>query len=214
MTGDNTQEVDDLVAETVGTFQSFGFTEYEAKCFVALARIEAGTAKEVSDVSGVPRARVYDCMDGLAERGIVDVANASPRRFRAADTGEVVDVLRRGYDRRLDRLEEYLGRLEPPGETDDDGGVWMTEGDEEVSERAESLIRSAEGELLLAVAVEGLLTEDVRAALTDAADRGVAITAGFEFDVPVRFDTDVLDVTLDLERLGSITSIPLVEIRR
>lgn len=43
---------------------------------------------------------------------------------------------------------------------------------------------------------------------------GVAITAGFAFDVPVRFDTDVLDVTLDLERLGSITSIPLLEIRR
>jgi hypothetical protein len=33
--------------------------------------------------------------------------------------------------------------------------------------------------------------------------------AGFEFDVPVRFDTDMLDVTLDFERLGSITSIPL-----
>ena len=42
---------------------------------------------------------------------------------------------------------------------------------------------------------------------------GVSITAGFEFDVPVRFDTDTLDVTLDLERLGSITSIPLLEIR-
>jgi len=27
-------------------------------------------------------------------------------------------------------------------------------------------------------------------------------------------DTDALDVTLDLERLGSITSIPLLEIRR
>ena len=43
---------------------------------------------------------------------------------------------------------------------------------------------------------------------------GVPITAGFEFDVPVRFDTDMLDVTLDIERLGSITSIPLLEIRR
>ena len=43
---------------------------------------------------------------------------------------------------------------------------------------------------------------------------GVAVTAGFAFDVPVRFDTDALDVTLDLERLGSITSIPLLEIRR
>ena len=43
---------------------------------------------------------------------------------------------------------------------------------------------------------------------------GEAVTAGFEFDVPVRFDTDALDVTLDLERLGSITSIPLLELRR
>ncbi len=43
---------------------------------------------------------------------------------------------------------------------------------------------------------------------------GIAITAGFEFDVPVRFDSDALDVTLDIERLGSITSIPLLEIRR
>jgi uncharacterized protein (TIGR02217 family) len=43
---------------------------------------------------------------------------------------------------------------------------------------------------------------------------GVIIRAGFEFDVPVRFDSDSLDVTQDVERLGSITSIPLLEIRR
>lgn len=43
---------------------------------------------------------------------------------------------------------------------------------------------------------------------------GVTVRAGFEFDVPVRFDSDTLDVTIDIERLGSITSIPLVEIRR
>lgn len=43
---------------------------------------------------------------------------------------------------------------------------------------------------------------------------GVVITAGFTFDVPVRFDSDMLDVTLDVERLGSIPSIPLLELRR
>uniref|UniRef100_UPI004048B9ED phage distal tail protein, Rcc01695 family n=1 Tax=Yoonia sp. TaxID=2212373 RepID=UPI004048B9ED len=43
---------------------------------------------------------------------------------------------------------------------------------------------------------------------------GVIVRAGFEFDVPVRFNSDTLDVTLDFERLGSITSIPLLEIRR
>jgi len=50
--------------------------------------------------------------------------------------------------------------------------------------------------------------------LNTAPGAGMVITAGFEFDVPVRFDTDTLDVTLDIERLGSITSIPLLEIRR
>ena len=47
-----------------------------------------------------------------------------------------------------------------------------------------------------------------------APGNGVIVQAGFEFDVPVRFDTDMLDVTLDIERLGSISSIPLLEIRR
>jgi len=49
---------------------------------------------------------------------------------------------------------------------------------------------------------------------TTAPANGVVVSAGFEFDVPVRFDTDQLDVTHDLERLGSITSIPLIEVRR
>jgi uncharacterized protein (TIGR02217 family) len=42
---------------------------------------------------------------------------------------------------------------------------------------------------------------------------GAAVTAGFEFDVPVRFDADRLEVNLDGFRHGSIPSIPLVEVR-
>jgi hypothetical protein len=43
---------------------------------------------------------------------------------------------------------------------------------------------------------------------------GHEVWAGFEFDVPVRFDTDMIDVALKFERLGSINSIPLIEVRR
>ncbi len=49
---------------------------------------------------------------------------------------------------------------------------------------------------------------------TTAPASGIIVRAGFEFDVPVRFDSETLDVTLDFERLGSITAIPLLEIRR
>jgi len=42
---------------------------------------------------------------------------------------------------------------------------------------------------------------------------GAAVTAGFEFDVPVRFDTDSLAINLANFRAGEIPSIPIVEIR-
>jgi uncharacterized protein (TIGR02217 family) len=42
---------------------------------------------------------------------------------------------------------------------------------------------------------------------------GAVITAGFEFDVPVRFDTDRLEINLEGFGHGSIPSVPVVEIR-
>jgi uncharacterized protein (TIGR02217 family) len=41
---------------------------------------------------------------------------------------------------------------------------------------------------------------------------GQAITAGFQFDVPVRFDTDQLNITAEDQRLAK-AEIPLIEIR-
>lgn len=42
---------------------------------------------------------------------------------------------------------------------------------------------------------------------------GEAVTAGFRFDVPVRFDTDYLEVDLSAFTAGAIPKIPLVEIK-
>jgi uncharacterized protein (TIGR02217 family) len=42
---------------------------------------------------------------------------------------------------------------------------------------------------------------------------GSAITAGFRFDVPVRFDTDYLEIDLSAFAAGAIPKIPLVEIK-
>lgn len=49
--------------------------------------------------------------------------------------------------------------------------------------------------------------------LTTAPGVNAEITAGFEFDVPVRFDTDFLNVTISGFEAGEIPSIPVVEIR-
>ena len=43
---------------------------------------------------------------------------------------------------------------------------------------------------------------------------GEIVSAGFEFDVPARFDTDLLEINLAAFEAGEIPDIPVVEVRR
>ncbi|WP_436640020.1 phage distal tail protein, Rcc01695 family [Microbaculum sp. FT89] len=52
-----------------------------------------------------------------------------------------------------------------------------------------------------------------RVAFVSPPEVDASVTAGFEFDVPVRFDTDVIGVDLASVRHGAIPQIPVVEIR-
>ncbi len=75
------------------------------------------------------------------------------------------------------------------------------------------------------VAVDGVEAEEGVAFTCDAATgvvtfvaghipaAGAAVTAGFWFDVPVRFDTDYLEVDLAAFAAGVIPKVPVVEIR-
>ena len=48
---------------------------------------------------------------------------------------------------------------------------------------------------------------------TTAPENGVAVSADYEFDVPVRFDTDRMAVTIEQVNLHQWSGIPIVEIR-
>jgi uncharacterized protein (TIGR02217 family) len=66
---------------------------------------------------------------------------------------------------------------------------------------------AAEGEDFAADHTTGLVT------FFTAPAPEAAVTAGFEFDVPVRFDTDFLDINLAAFEAGSVPDIPVIEIR-
>lgn len=46
-----------------------------------------------------------------------------------------------------------------------------------------------------------------------APDLGTRITAGFEFDVPVRFDTDTIQTSVASFHAGDVPNVPVVEVR-
>nr|WP_319516506.1 DUF2460 domain-containing protein [uncultured Cohaesibacter sp.] len=53
----------------------------------------------------------------------------------------------------------------------------------------------------------GIITFD------EAPEDGELITAGFKFDVPVRFDTDKLEFSISAFEAGDLPSIPLIEVK-
>ncbi|WP_170428009.1 DUF2460 domain-containing protein [Ruegeria arenilitoris] len=52
-----------------------------------------------------------------------------------------------------------------------------------------------------------------RVSFTNAPPRDVEITAGFEFDVPVRFDTDKIQTSVASFQAGDVPNVPVVEVR-
>ncbi|MFC3180087.1 phage distal tail protein, Rcc01695 family [Cypionkella sinensis] len=48
---------------------------------------------------------------------------------------------------------------------------------------------------------------------TTPPDIGALITAGYEFDVPVRFDADVIQTSVASFRAGDVPNVPIVEVR-
>jgi uncharacterized protein (TIGR02217 family) len=48
---------------------------------------------------------------------------------------------------------------------------------------------------------------------TEAPYEGALVTAGFAFDVPVRFGTDRLEVSMASFAAGSVPNVPVIEVR-
>lgn len=83
---------------------------------------------------------------------------------------------------------------------------WSRQIAKPVSATVRTAINGTETAAFTLDATTGLLT------FTSAPASGATLTAGFEFDTPVRFDTDRLCVNLSHFASGEIPSIPLVEI--
>lgn len=86
------------------------------------------------------------------------------------------------------------------------GGLWR-----EISKPVnDTVLVAINGSLASGVQVDGA---SGRVTLAHAPAMGAVVTAGFMFDVPVRFDTDRLEVTLESFEAGRMAAVPLIEVR-
>ena len=166
---------DDTLDEAVTALQELGLKEYEAQCFVGLSRLSSGTAKQLSEITDVPRTRVYDAIRLLEAQGLVEVQHSSPQRFRAVALEEATETLRDQYEARVDRLANALDDADPVDPVDEDPvqEVWSMSGQDAIANRANQLIEDATEEVVLVLGDDSLLT-------TELIDRLNALPSGVD----------------------------------
>ncbi|MFA9518310.1 TrmB family transcriptional regulator [Halopenitus sp. H-Gu1] len=160
------------ITEAVNVLQQLGLREYEAECFVGLTRLSRGTAKEISEVTEVPRTRVYDSVRVLEAQGLVVTQHTSPKRFQTVPIEEVIQTFRDQYERNLDRLADALEAVtdverESREMTHEVGTI---SGRDAITDRAERLITDATSEVVLIIGEQSLFTTECIESLSDVDD--------------------------------------------
>ncbi len=93
-------------------FKLIGISRYEAAVYITLVRCGPLTAKEISDVSGVPYSKVYSVLNSLIRKGLVVQENSRPRKYLARHPREVYARIVNMLEDVRDRIERYVNVLE------------------------------------------------------------------------------------------------------
>lgn len=165
-------------SEAVDALKRLDLSTYEARVFVALQKLGVGSASEVSEIADVPRSQVYGAADSLEARGLVDVQQGTPTRYRPIGLTEakrlLVEQLEAEADSAFDYLEDVRGQFTVGGERSE--AIWLVHGRENVLARAVELVDGAEHRVVYGAPDADLLEPALADALREKAAAGVDVT--------------------------------------
>lgn len=150
--------------------QSLGFSEHEARAYLALYRFQPATAYEVAKLAGLPKANAYSVLDSLSNKEAVQPISEAPVRYIAVAPNILFGRIANATKTRCARLIEAIPAVAPSGDRE---YVWSITGEDATRAKIESMIDAAKSHIWLKASDVSL--QPHREALRRAADRGVAV---------------------------------------
>ncbi len=157
--------------DPVARLVKIGFSEYEAKAYLALLRKNPVTGYELSKQSGVPRSMIYEVVGKLTARGAaMTLISGGTTKYAPTPADEFLDQLQREHDALVLTLKEELVAL---SSSPDQEYVWNIEGRENIIARAGEMINQASNQIYLALLPDTFY--DLQSVLESAIQRGVRV---------------------------------------
>ncbi|MHB8120392.1 MAG: TrmB family transcriptional regulator [Methanothrix sp.] len=137
--------------------RKLGLTEYEAKAYATLVGMGEATAREVHELSGVPRTRIYDILRDLGSKGFVEFVQGSPTYYRAVEPDRVMERLRDELVACIDRSTSELLSLNL--EAHGSSPVWCVRSEWGIKNRIRDFLSKVDRELIVFCRSPDLLIE-------------------------------------------------------
>lgn len=155
--------------ELLTKLMQIGFTEYEAKVYLALLRDNPATGYQISKKSGVPRSMVYEALGRLHTRGaVLETVEERATLYRPLPPQLLIERYREEHSRLVQDLRDGLQELyEAPGEA----GTWSISGRSTVLSYAAQMLDRAASEAFLVLEDDDLVA--LHSHIEQATARGV-----------------------------------------
>jgi sugar-specific transcriptional regulator TrmB len=148
-----------------------GFSEYEAKSYVALLRESPITGYQIAKLSGVPRSMVYEVLGKLVARGaVMTLRKEGSTQYAPVEANEFLDQLHREHEGLIASIKDNLTTLES---TTDLEYVWNIDGHDNIMAKAQDMIGQAQDRIYLSLLPATFPA--LEPALLDAIERDVRV---------------------------------------
>ncbi len=158
------------VEELLLNMQKIGFTSYEARIYIALIKHSPATGYEISKVSAVPQAKVYENITRLENRGLVLSLGSDPVKYVPLPWKELLKKAETEFKSTMKSLEEIFPEVQ---KHDNPDYVWNIKGYYFIMEKAARMIKEAEKSVLITIWDEDAMF--IYNEFIDAVSRGVEL---------------------------------------
>ena len=86
-----------------------GLTDYESKVYLAILLNNCDSASSISKISKVPRTKIYQILDSLAEKKYIEILSGYPLIFTATAISNHFENLKKEFEIQINALQKITG---------------------------------------------------------------------------------------------------------
>ncbi|WP_338102006.1 TrmB family transcriptional regulator [Methanolapillus millepedarum] len=130
----------------IANLKKIGFVENEAKAYAGLVMLQEASARELHELTSIPRAKIYEVLDHLVEKKYVDILQGTPVHYRPIEPDEMIRMIRDDFEKTTDSLLESFDQMElGEFQKDEDAiSVWYLRSDWTVRNKIKELFEKTD----------------------------------------------------------------------